>query len=364
MKISKKQLKRYIREQILEKKDEVFQEVYGQTDEMSTSAGAGSYLSAKAFKPTRKDYKDRVEEILKKHDDKTRAEVSYLTESVIREMSDEDEEDSIEMKKILDELEDEFGDEIPEDEAEDIRRDRKDKYESSHEEEDLDIMIDEEENKYTEKSKPYVKGAGSKKPDQVELGDDYITGVNEMDEESWSKKSGASLNPHPRKVGKSTPSEEELIESIKNDIEEDSSRYEQIYNKIFTKEEQDDINIDFDEDETDEEIDFNEGGIKIEKNKNSLVPQGDDAVVEWMSTSISDLMGEDGMQFIESFDYVAPNPTTMRVNLKNGSNYLLSYGDRSSEARVSGKKYYLLNQDEMEYAAEAISRLLDGSEAH
>tara|TARA_R110002012_G_scaffold75151_1_gene190028 strand:- start:91 stop:480 length:390 start_codon:yes stop_codon:yes gene_type:complete len=54
--------------------------------------------------------------------------------------------------------------------------------------------------------------------------------------------------------------------------------------------------------------------------------------------------------FLEGIDWVAPRPSTFRINLLNGQNFLLMYGTRSWIAQVEGKKYYLLNLDEEEYA--------------
>ena len=62
--------------------------------------------------------------------------------------------------------------------------------------------------------------------------------------------------------------------------------------------------------------------------------------------------------FLEGIDWVAPRPSTFRINLLNGENFLLMYGTRSWIAQVEGKKYYLLNLDEEEYACQAIARIL------
>jgi len=62
--------------------------------------------------------------------------------------------------------------------------------------------------------------------------------------------------------------------------------------------------------------------------------------------------------FLDSIDWVAPRPTTFRINLKNGQEFYLIYGKRSWIAQVEGKKYYLLNLPEEQRAAEAISRIL------
>jgi len=73
---------------------------------------------------------------------------------------------------------------------------------------------------------------------------------------------------------------------------------------------------------------------------------------------IVNLLTTDFDKFLESVDWVAPRPSTFRVNLLNGENFVLFYDPRSWIAQVEGKKYYLLNLDEEEMAAKAISRIL------
>ena len=73
---------------------------------------------------------------------------------------------------------------------------------------------------------------------------------------------------------------------------------------------------------------------------------------------IIDLLTNEFDSFIESVDWVAPRPTTFRINLLNGENFLLMYTIKSWIATVLGKKYYLLNLDEEERCALAINRLL------
>jgi hypothetical protein len=62
--------------------------------------------------------------------------------------------------------------------------------------------------------------------------------------------------------------------------------------------------------------------------------------------------------FVASIDWVAPRPSTFRINLKNDQLFYLIYGKRSFIAQIEGKKYYLLNLPEEQHAAEAISRIL------
>ena len=73
---------------------------------------------------------------------------------------------------------------------------------------------------------------------------------------------------------------------------------------------------------------------------------------------IVDLLTSDFDKFLESIDWVAPRPSTFRINLLNSQNFLIIFTERSWIAQVEGKKYYLLNLDEEERAAESISRIL------
>tara|TARA_X000001316_G_C905725_1_gene22493 strand:- start:151 stop:591 length:441 start_codon:yes stop_codon:yes gene_type:complete len=73
---------------------------------------------------------------------------------------------------------------------------------------------------------------------------------------------------------------------------------------------------------------------------------------------IVDLLTSDFDKFLESIDWVAPRPTTFRINLLNGQNFFIIVDERSFVAKIEGKKYYLLNLDEEERAAQAVSRIL------
>lgn len=73
---------------------------------------------------------------------------------------------------------------------------------------------------------------------------------------------------------------------------------------------------------------------------------------------IVDLLTPEYDSFLASIDWVAPRPSTFRINLKNGQNFYLIYGERSWIAQVEGKKYYLLNLPEEERAAQSIANIL------
>ncbi len=70
------------------------------------------------------------------------------------------------------------------------------------------------------------------------------------------------------------------------------------------------------------------------------------------------LLTSDFDPFLSSIDWVAPRPTTFRINLRNNENFYLIWMGRSWIAQVEGKKYYLLNLPEEERAVEAIARIL------
>ena len=84
---------------------------------------------------------------------------------------------------------------------------------------------------------------------------------------------------------------------------------------------------------------------------------------------IVSLLGPQFDLFVASIDWVAPKPTTFRINLKNGENFYLVYTPRTFVAEIEGKKYYLLNLPEEENCVQHIARVLrygapgDGAEA-
>ena len=73
---------------------------------------------------------------------------------------------------------------------------------------------------------------------------------------------------------------------------------------------------------------------------------------------IIDLLTYEFDNFLASIDWVAPRPSTFRINLKNDQNFYLIWMERSWMAQIEGKKYYLLNLREEEQAAQALARIL------
>jgi hypothetical protein len=77
-----------------------------------------------------------------------------------------------------------------------------------------------------------------------------------------------------------------------------------------------------------------------------------------LKDAIVTLLGPQFDVFLASIDWVAPKPTTFRINLKNGQSFYLVYTERTWIAQVEGKKYYLLNLPEEQRAIESIARIL------
>ena len=73
---------------------------------------------------------------------------------------------------------------------------------------------------------------------------------------------------------------------------------------------------------------------------------------------IVDLLTPEYDSFLASIDWVAPRPTTFRINLKNGQDFYLIYTPKTFIAQIEGKKYYLLNLNEEESACESIALIL------
>ena len=77
-----------------------------------------------------------------------------------------------------------------------------------------------------------------------------------------------------------------------------------------------------------------------------------------LTKTLEDLLSKDFKDYITGVYVIAPVPTTFKVVLHNNQSFYLIYMGRSWVAKVSGKKYYLLNLGEEERAKVAISNLL------
>ena len=62
--------------------------------------------------------------------------------------------------------------------------------------------------------------------------------------------------------------------------------------------------------------------------------------------------------FVVDVEWVAPKPTTFRIQLANGEYFFLTNTDRTWIATVEGKKFYMLNLNEKQDAINSIARVL------
>ena len=74
--------------------------------------------------------------------------------------------------------------------------------------------------------------------------------------------------------------------------------------------------------------------------------------------TLQDLMTTSFDEYITGIYVMAPKPTTFKILLHNGQQFFLIYAKDSYVAKIQGKKYYLLNLGEEEYAIKAIADLL------
>lgn len=77
-----------------------------------------------------------------------------------------------------------------------------------------------------------------------------------------------------------------------------------------------------------------------------------------LDATLSDLLTDSYKDYITGVFVMAPKPTTFKILLHNGQQFLLIYAKDSYIAKISGKKYYLSNLGEEEYAIKAIADLL------
>ena len=100
--------------------------------------------------------------------------------------------------------------------------------------------------------------------------------------------------------------------------------------------------------------------VYVDKAKTTIAAAEYDELTKFpeLKKVLVDLLTPDFDFFLASIDWVAPRPTTFRINLKNGTSFYLIFTPRSWIAQVEGKKYYLLNLNEEEAACESIARQL------
>ena len=69
------------------------------------------------------------------------------------------------------------------------------------------------------------------------------------------------------------------------------------------------------------------------------------------------LQTEDFKDFVESIDWVSPRPTSFRVNLKNGQDFILKWMGEGFQAQIMGKRYFLNNISDYQQALDKLEVL-------
>lgn len=78
-----------------------------------------------------------------------------------------------------------------------------------------------------------------------------------------------------------------------------------------------------------------------------------------LHATLSMLMTENYKDYITGIYIIAPKPTTFKIVLHNNQEFMLAFMGKAYQARVAGRKYFLLTIGEKERATIAISRLLE-----
>ena len=76
-----------------------------------------------------------------------------------------------------------------------------------------------------------------------------------------------------------------------------------------------------------------------------------------LKQAIIKLQTEDFKEFVDTIDWISPRPTSFRVNLKNGQDYILKWTGKTFEAQILGKKYLLSNIADYQQALDKLAIL-------
>jgi len=76
-----------------------------------------------------------------------------------------------------------------------------------------------------------------------------------------------------------------------------------------------------------------------------------------LKAAIIKLQTEDFKEFVDTIDWISPRPTSFRVNLKNGQDYILKWTGKTFEAQIMGKRYLLSNIADYQQAVDKLAIL-------
>jgi len=76
-----------------------------------------------------------------------------------------------------------------------------------------------------------------------------------------------------------------------------------------------------------------------------------------LKSAIIKLQTEDFKEFVESVDWISPRPTSFRINLKNGQDYILKWTGSTFEAQIMGKRYIINKISDYQQALDKLNIL-------
>ena len=76
-----------------------------------------------------------------------------------------------------------------------------------------------------------------------------------------------------------------------------------------------------------------------------------------LKQAIIKLQTEDFKEFVDSIDWISPRPTSFRINIKNGQDYILKWTGKTFEAQILGKRYLLSNIADYQQALDKLAIL-------
>ena len=76
-----------------------------------------------------------------------------------------------------------------------------------------------------------------------------------------------------------------------------------------------------------------------------------------LKAAIIKLQTDDFKEFVDGIDWISPRPTSFRINLKNGQDYILKWTGKTFEAQIMGKKYLLSNIADYQQALDKLAVL-------
>jgi hypothetical protein len=76
-----------------------------------------------------------------------------------------------------------------------------------------------------------------------------------------------------------------------------------------------------------------------------------------LKAAIIKLQTEDFKEFVNTIDWISPRPTTFRINLKNGQDYILKWTGKTFQAQIMGKRYFIDKINDYQQALDKLNIL-------